>query len=493
MRLCGTLQDITTRRQAEAEIRRLAHYDSLTGLSNRRFFLDHLEHEVARAKRTGRQLAVLFLDLDRFKRINDTLGHAAGDSLLKEAANRLRECVRDTDYLARELPNAGAAEDGHDAAQGLNTVARLGGDEFTATLVDLKHAHDAAKVAQRILHALSQPFLIEGSEIFVTASVGIAVHPVDGDGADQLMKNADTAMYRAKEMGKDMYQFFAKDMNTAAFAKIMLESELRKAMERDQFVLHYQPKVDAVTGRIKGVEALIRWAHPEWGLLAPGRFITLAEETGLIVGIGNWVLESACRQLAQWRDAGFADISIAINLASPSFRQEDLVARVRAALRHHKVEPRLLQLEATESMMMSDVERTMQTLSELRQIGVRLSIDDFGTGYSSLSYLRRFPIDQLKIDRSFVAEMTKNADDAAIIAVIVSLGRTLGLEVVAEGVETLQQARLLREMECDVLQGYHFCRPLPADEVAALFGGHAFSFDRQASRPVPLGHEALSA
>ena len=479
VRVCGTLQDITLRREAEEKIRRLAHYDSLTGLPNRQYYGDQLERAVAQARRKNEQLATLFMDLDRFKRVNDTLGHAAGDALLKEAARRLRRCVRESDELARSGAEAGESEHG-------NTVARLGGDEFTATLLDLRHPHDAAKVAQRILQALSLPFVIDGNELVVTASVGIAVFPVDGDDAETLLKNADTAMYGAKEIGKNAYRFFTQDMNSAAFAKLALEADLRRALERRQFVLHYQPKVQAKTGRINSVEALIRWQHPEHGLVAPAQFIPLAEEMGLIVDIGDWVLEGACRQLGEWRDAGLGEVSIAINLSSPSFKQRDLCSRVQAALERHGVEPRLLQLEATESMMMGDVGATMGTLNELRRLGVRLSIDDFGTGYSSLSYLSRFPIDQLKIDRSFVADMTRNAEDAAIVAAIVSLGHTLGLELVAEGVETLRQACLLRELGCETLQGYFFSRPVPPQEVTELLRGAPYSFDRLATRPVPL-------
>ena len=363
LRLCGTLQDITTRRQAEEEIRRLAHFDSLTGLPNRQHFLDQLEHAVARAKREGELLATMFLDLDRFKRVNDTLGHAAGDALLKEASRRLSACVREGDYLSRDAsPGDGAAGSG----EFVNTVARLAGDEFTTTLVALKRPQDAARIALRILDALAQPFQIDGQEVSVTASIGISLYPTDGDSAELLLKNADTAMYRAKEIGKNTYQFFAEDMNTSALEKLALENDLRMALERDQFVLYYQPKIEASTGTITGVEALIRWAHPQWGLMAPGRFIPLAEETGLITKIGYWVLDTSCRQLRQWRDAGLPPLSIAINLASPSFKQPDLVQRVQAALHSHGVAPHLLQLEATESMMMKDAEITMRTLGELR-------------------------------------------------------------------------------------------------------------------------------
>ena len=457
--LHGTVQDVTSRREAEEEIRRLALYDSLTGLPNRKSFHDQLDHAIARARRKNEHLATLFIDLDRFKRINDTLGHAAGDALLMEAARRMSRCVRDGDYLSRDPTQPGS------------TLARLGGDEFTATLVDLRSPQDAARVAMRILHEMSRPFLFDGTELVVTASVGIAVFPVDGDHSHVLLKHADTAMYRAKELGRNSYQFYANEMNDTAVAKLSLENELRKALERNQFVLHYQPKVDVSSGRITGVEALIRWLHPAWGLMAPGRFIGLAEEMGLISDIGDWVLERACAQLAEWRAAGVPPISMAVNLASPSFRKPQLAQQVKAVLARHAIDPHSLQIEATESIMMTDVDVTMRTLSQLRELGVRLSIDDFGTGYSSLSYLRRFPIDQLKIDRSFVQDMTDNADDAAITAAIISLGNSLKLELVAEGVETLAQARLLLGMGCPVMQGFYFSRPVPAPEIVALLSG----------------------
>ncbi|MDH3210551.1 MAG: bifunctional diguanylate cyclase/phosphodiesterase, partial [Burkholderiaceae bacterium] len=339
---------------------------------------------------------------------------------------------------------------------------------------------------------MSEPFQIDGNDLVVTASVGIAVYPQDGDSAEVLLKNADTAMYRAKELGKNTYQFFTEDMNSTAFAKLTLESELQKALERDQFVLHYQPKIDIHSGKIAGVEALIRWSHPEWGLMAPGQFIALAEEIGLITVIGSWVMERACCQLKQWRDAGLPPISMAVNLASPSFRQPNLVHQVGALLKCYDVDAKLLQIEATESIMMTDVVTTMKTLTQLRELGVKLSIDDFGTGYSSLSYLRRFPIDQLKIDRSFVIDMVGNADAAAIAGAIVSLGTSLGLELVAEGVETQQQACLLRDMGCRMMQGYYFARPVPADEIAALLS-NGTSFVLTPQQPEPEYPAGLTA
>ncbi len=447
VRLYGTIQDVTERRR----------------LPNRKFFGDHLERTVARARRNGERIAAMFLDLDRFKRINDTLGHAAGDVLLNEVARRLSLCVRASDYFAREGLKPGAEDD---SVRG--EVARLGGDEFTIMLDAIITPQDAAKVARRILAEISKPLNLEGRELVVTASIGISIFADDAGDADSLLKNADAAMYRAKELGRNNYQFFAKEMNTETFEKLTLESELRRALERDQFLLHYQPKFDVRTGRTVGVEALLRWQHPKWGLLLPAEFVPLAEDIGLIASIGEWVLDAVCRQLKEWQRLGVGDLNVAINLASPSLRQPDLVTRVAAALRHSGVPPERLMIEATESILIRDVGSTVSTLTQLRDLGVRISIDDFGTGYSSLSYLRRFPIDQLKIDRSFVKEITENAHDAAICSAIISLGRGLGLEVVAEGVETVRQARALIQQDCHLMQGYLFSRPLPAEELTPL-------------------------
>jgi len=470
MRLHGTIQDVTERKRAEQEIRRLAHFDSLTGLANRKFFGDHLERTVRRARRNGERIAVMFVDLDRFKRINDTLGHAAGDILLNEVARRLNLCVRAGDYLARDGSESGS---GGEAAKA--RIARLGGDEFTVLLDAISHPQDAAKVARRILKEIASPFSLEGGELVVTTSVGISVFPDDAGDAKALLKNADSAMYRSKELGRNTYQFFAKEMNTETFDKLTMEGELRRALEHGQFELHYQPKLDVRGGRVVGVEALVRWRHPKRGMLPPADFIPLAEESGLIVQVGEWVLDAACRQLKDWRGHGLGDVNVAINLASPSLQQPDLVGRVAAVLRQFGVRPEQLTVEATESILLRDAAGTVSTLTQLRGLGVRISIDDFGTGYSSLSYLRRFPIDQLKIDRSFVKEMTENAHDSAICSAIISLGRGLELEVVAEGVETTRQAHALTLQGCHLMQGYLFGRPAPAEEITPLM-----------QRPVPV-------
>ena len=465
-RLYGTVHDITERKHAEEKMHYLAMYDVLTGLPNRQLFHQQLEQAVARARRNNERLAVMFIDLDRFKRINDTLGHATGDMLLREVSARLNRCVRTTDYVSRDGEK--------DVSEG--SVARLAGDEFTVTLDALREPQDAARVARRIIAELSRPFMLSGQEIVVTPSIGIAVYPEDGEQAEILLKNADVAMYQAKRLGRNTYQFFAGEMNSAAVERLRLENELRRALERNQLSLHYQLKIDARDGGVAGVEALLRWQHPELGWVPPVTFIPVAEEIGLIVRFGEWVLEEACRQSKAWCDAGLPIVPIAVNLASPSFRQPDLVGRVASALRRHGVRPADLCIEATESILMRDADATMTTLKQLRELGVKLSIDDFGTGYSSLSYLRRFPIDQLKIDRSFVNDLAVNSDDAAIIAAIASLARSLNLDVVAEGVETVEQARLLAKQGCYIMQGYFFSKPLPAEELTPLLAqGAAFN------------------
>ena len=456
--LSGIVQDITDRQQAEEKMRRLALYDGLTGLANRQFFNEHLRNAVARSKRHGTAFAIIFVDLDRFKRINDTLGHGVGDWLLREAAKRLLGTVRGTDEV---LPA------GSEAASD-SMVARLGGDEFIVLLRDLLAPRDAVVVATRMIAALSAPFCIDAHELVVTASLGIAMYPSDGDNGEALVKAADAAMYAAKNNGRNTFQFYSEEMNSAAFEKLTFETQLRQAIDGGQLVAHYQPKIDIRTGAIVGVEALIRWQHPQWGLVPPSRFIPLAEELGLIVQIGDRVLEMSCLQASLWREAGLGEVSISVNLASPSFRKPTLMTEIAALIERYSLNPRQLQIEATESMLMESAGATMATLQQLQRLGVQLSIDDFGTGYSSLTYLRRFPVDELKIDQSFVAEMTHNSDDAAIVAAIVSLGRNMNRRIVAEGVETIGQARALRSQGCHVLQGFLFSRPLPADEMTGL-------------------------
>ncbi|MCC6533899.1 MAG: EAL domain-containing protein [Burkholderiales bacterium] len=457
IRIHGTTQDITEHQHAEQQIRHLAMYDTLTDLPNRQFFKEQLGHSIAHVARWSQKLAVIVLDLDRFKRINDTLGRNVGDQLLAAVSARLTQSLRSADHVTRVDPSPLPGN-----------VARLGGDEFTVQLTGLAQAADAGKVARRILSALAQPFTLNGHEIVVTASAGIAVYPCDGEDADTLLKNADSAMYHAKDHGKDDYQYFSPSMNASALRKLTLESQLRKATERGELLLHYQPKVEIGTHRIAGIEALIRWQHPELGMIAPADFIPLAEETGLIVPIGDWVLAQACRQAAAWRAAGLPRVGIAVNMSSTSFAQKDFVAKVAAALDDAKLDARAIDIELTESVLMRDAEAARATLCALKEHGVGLSIDDFGTGYSSLAYLRRFPIDTLKIDRSFVRDVIDNPEDAAIIAAIIALGNSLGLAVVAEGVESEEQAALLHARGCTLMQGYLFSRPVAADDITIM-------------------------
>jgi diguanylate cyclase (GGDEF)-like protein/PAS domain S-box-containing protein len=460
--LSGTIQDVTELKEAEQRIRYLAYYDGATGLPNRQFFTERLQHALTHARRYHRQLGVLSLDLDQFKRINDTLGHKAGNELLLAVSRRLSEAVRASDLIVRDDPDPVR---GGDAVE---IVARLDGDEFSLLIVELAHYHDAAKVARRLLEELRKPFGVAGQEVFVSASIGLALYPLDGEDAESLLKNAGAAMHFAKDQGRDNYQFYSRDMNASTLQKLSLESQLRKALERGELLLHFQPKISTATGALAGVEALIRWNHPELGMVPPSHFISLAEETGIIVPIGDWVLEAACRQNHTWQQAGYPPLHVAVNIASPHFRQGGLIASVARALHDTGLDPQWLELEVTESMLMDRGDATLDTLFELKDMGVRLAIDDFGTGYSSLSYLKRFPLDALKIDRSFVKDLPRDAEDAAIAKAIIAMAHSLKLDVVAEGVETAEQLAFLQQHGCDLVQGYFFSRPVPAEEFARL-------------------------
>lgn len=437
--------DITERKAAEDHVRHLAHHDGLTNLPNRMLLMERLSHALAHAHRHGQRVAVMFLDLDRFKNINDTLGHTVGDQLLKSVAERLTECVREDD-----------------------TVARLGGDEFVIILEEVCSIQDVAGVAQKLVHALEQPVMLERQEVFATTSIGISVYPDDGDNADTLIKHADTAMYRAKEGGRNNCQFYTADMNECALERLTMENSLRHALERSEFLLYYQPQVDLRTLSITGMEALLRWQHPDFGLVAPARFIPIAEETGLIVPIGEWALRAACFQNKAWQDAGMPRLHVAVNLSARQFKQPNLVNVVRQVLADSGLEPRYLELEITESIAMEHAEETIARLNELKAMGVTISMDDFGTGHSALSYLKRFPIDTLKIDRSFVQDVLLDSQDSAIAAAITTMARSLKMKVVTEGVETLEQVGFLREHDRDEVQGYYFSHPLPADAFADL-------------------------
>lgn len=423
----------------------LAHHDTLTDLPNRILFRSRLAQLIAQARRSMRSLAVLFLDLDRFKYINDTLGHDVGDVLLQAVGKRLEGCIRESD-----------------------TIARRGGDEFTVILDGIRRGQDAAAVARKILDALSHPFAIEGHELFVGASIGISLFPADGADVETLIKHADIAMYRAKARGGNHFQFFLPEMNGRALERLELESSLRLALDRDEFVLHYQPQLDIASGRVCGVEALIRWEHPEMGRIYPDAFISLAEETGLIHAMGDWVLREAVRQNRAWQDEGLDPICMAVNFSARQFQFKQPVKRVAEVLNDAGLDPNYLDLELTESVVMKDASLAIEVLGQMRELGVEISIDDFGMGYSSLSYLKRFPITRLKIDRSFITNLLVDPKDAAITDAIIGIAHSLGIQAVAEGVEDFDQLERLRGPGCDQMQGYLFSKPLPADEITQL-------------------------
>jgi diguanylate cyclase (GGDEF)-like protein len=428
----------------------LAYHDGLTGLPNRSMFSKVLNQSINEAQRYERKLAVAFLDLDRFKQINDTLGHEAGDQLLKEVAVRLKGCVRSSD-----------------------TVARLGGDEFVVLLPELEDEKYAAIVAQKILAAVARPFGLMGQEFRVTASIGICSYPQDGLDEQTLTKNADIAMYQAKAEGKNNFQFYSKKLNANSLERLTLESSLRHALERNEFRLHYQAKRDIASGRITGMEALLRWEHPDLGIVAPMQFIPIAEETGLIVPIGKWVLKTVCLQSISWQRQGLPALSIAVNMTARQFLDEQLLADVASLLTETGMDPHLLEIELNEGLLIHNVEKTMRILTGLRGLGVKIAVDDFGTGYSSLATLQRFPLDTIKIDRSLMRDVFGTADDTGLADAIIAMGKSLSLTVVAQGVETKEQAEHLRLHACDELQGFYFKRPLPVDEFTQLLRDQA--------------------
>ncbi|MGH8737349.1 MAG: EAL domain-containing protein [Burkholderiales bacterium] len=444
-RVAGVGEDISERKADQERLLQLAHYDRLTDLPNRTLLYDSLQRTLERAQAEGSIVAVLFIDLDRFKVVNDTLGHAIGDALLQQVARRLVECVRIRD-----------------------TIGRLGGDEFALILPALGSAEACGAVADKLLRALARPFELEQREVFVTASIGITVYPGDAADADTLLRYADTAMYQAKQEGRNTYRYYTPELNARAAERLELENSLRRALERGELLLHYQPKLDLKRDRVCGVEALLRWRRPGRELVSPAEFIPLLEETGLIVEVGEWVIGEACRQIRAWTDEGLAPVPVAINLSARQFRQKDLAAAIRRALEHHGVPPLLLACEITESSVMGSPEQTIVVLEQLKAAGVKLSVDDFGTGYSSLSYLKRFPLDELKIDGSFVRDVAHDSNDAAIVLAIIGMAHQLGLKVVAEGVETAEQLEFLRANGCDEVQGYFIARPSGANEVLAL-------------------------
>ena len=455
--IVGTAQDISERKRLEREIHRLAYYDSLTGLPNRVLFKDRVMHAIAHARRYEYHLALLFLDLDRFKLINDTAGHNIGDQVLKHVADRLSECIRHSDSIGRWAET-----------DQTHQLARLGGDEFTVLLTNLRDVQDASKVAKRILESLARPFLVGGHEIFITVSVGIAIFPADGDSVEVLLKNSDAAMYHAKEQGRNNFQYYSTAMNAEANERLMLEGEVRHATEREEFVVYYQPQIDLRSGRIVGAEALVRWQHPQRGLLAPGEFLQMASDTGMIRTIDEWLLRAACRQCRAWQQRGLAVPSVSINVSNSLFHGSTLVKAVEDTLADTGLAPYGLGLELTESIAMRNVDTSITVLQQLKTMGLRLAIDDFGTGYSSLSYLLRLPVDRVKIDQSFVRELLSRAQPVPIVRAIIAMAHSLQLEVLAEGVEQDTQRAILLAEGCDQAQGYLFGHPMPAADFEML-------------------------
>ena len=441
----AVLNDISARRRDEARLTALANFDLLTSLPNRALFHQRLQRSLVHAQRFNEGLAVLFIDLDRFKNVNDTLGHDTGDRVLQAVAERLKGCLREVD-----------------------TLARLGGDEFAVLIEQVSDTRFVGSVARKLLKAVAEIIMLGDQEYQITASVGISTYPADGSDGTTLLKNADIAMYRAKEMGKNNSQFYAAAMNANSMVRLSLETGLRHALERGEFLLHYQPKVDIASGRISGMEALVRWMRPGLGMVSPADFIPLAEETGLIVPIGAWVLKTACERNRAWQRQGMPPLRVAVNLSARQFVQANLVSEVARVLDASGLAPASLELEITESMVMDNPERAIQTLRQLKSMGISLAIDDFGTGYSSLGYLKRFPIDNIKIDRSFIKDIPRNNDDAIITRTIIDMTHNLRLKVIAEGVETVAQLDFLRAHGCDEIQGYYFSRPLAEDAFLAL-------------------------
>ena len=449
------LRDMADRRQTQEQLSYLANFDSLTGLPNRALFRDRLAQAMTRSQRTGRPMALMFLDLDRFKVVNDSLGHEAGDKLLQHVAQSLTACLRGADSVARQ------------AEGDPFTLSRLGGDEFTIIAEAIAGAEDATLIARRMLEALNVPFRMGDDEIVVSASIGISMYPSDDVDLDTLIRHTDMAMYRSKSMGRATYSFYSDDLNAAISARLTLQSGLRRAMDNNEFHLHYQPKANLATDEVTGLEALLRWYCPGQGMVPPDRFISVLEDSGLILPVGAWVIRAACAQLAAWDKAGLPQLRMAVNLSARQFRHLYLASLVEDSLRENAIDPRRLEVELTESLLMEDTETNRGMLAGFARMGVRLAIDDFGTGHSSLSFLKRFSIDTLKIDKSFVAAMPENPEDVAIATAVIALARSLEMSVVAEGVETQAQADILRELGCDEMQGYLLSRPLPPADLAA--------------------------
>ena len=455
--LLGVVQDSTKMKQAEDEIRHLAFYDNLTGLANRTLFLDRLKKIIDHSERNNRSFALLFMDIDNFKQINDTMGHHAGDILLKNTADIIKKCIRKSDSVG---------VNGIDAPD--NLVARHGGDEFVMILSEISSPESAAIVARRLLDAIPQTQVIQGNEISVTASIGISIYPGDGDDTDELFRHADTAMYHAKKRGRNNYQFFKDSLNAAAVERFSLEQDLKAALANDDFVLYFQPQLKLEDESILGAEALIRWIHPKRGFVAPDQFIAIAEDCGLIVDINRWVIETACEQSRKWQDQGLSDVRIAVNLSGYRMAEQNIVETLQKNLDQYHLKGEAIEVEVTENVLMHDTKSIVETLKSIKDIGVGVSLDDFGTGYSSLSYLTTFQVDAIKIDRSFVMGCTDNEKNRVIIKAIIAMGHSLGMKIVAEGVETLEHFQFLKQCGCDECQGFYFSRPIPADDFEQL-------------------------
>ena len=445
----GVFSDISDRKIAEARIQYLSSHDALTELPNRSLFKERLEKALIHAGRTHGRVALLALDLDNFKLFNDSFGHAIGDALLHNVATRLASCGNTTDIVSRQ-----------------------GGDEFLVALTNLPDTDAIGAVAQDLLEQIATPMELEGRSLSLSCSIGVAVYPEDGDNHDDMLKKANKAMYSAKEAGRNTYHFFTGRMNSDSLEHLRIAHNMRHALQNEEFVLHYQPQIDLASGQLIGAEALIRWNHPTEGLVPPGRFIPVAEQTGLIVQMGEWVLEEACHQAVAWQGAGLLPLVMAVNVSAVQFRRGNMEQSVRNAIAHSGLDPEFLEIELTESALMGDMELMLDLVRRLKEIGLKLAIDDFGTGYSSLTYLKKFKADRLKIDQSFVRDMADDPDDAAIVHAIIQMGRTLNLRTIAEGVETDRQVEILRSMECDGVQGYHFARPMPADAFAEFVGSY---------------------
>lgn len=483
LRASTIAEDLRSREASLADAQQrmldLAYVDRITGLANRTLFDQHLRHAVVSAKRHERNLAVLFLDLDHFKRINDTWGHSAGDKVLREVAERLSESLRESD-LATRLGNTQTTADERDY-----TIARLGGDEFVIVLPEIRRNEDAALVAERIISAMTEPFEVCSTEVYVGCSIGISLYSKEANSAEILLRQADGAMYQAKREGRNGYRFYTGELQSQTLARLKLEARLRHAVDREEFILHYQPRLDLNTSEVIGMEALVRWQCPGQGLIAPNEFISVAEETGLIITLGQWVLDQACKQARLFHQAGLSDLRVSVNVSMVQLCDPGLLDAIVDALQKHRLPANLLEIELTESALMGDVERNSKMLAELASLGVRISIDDFGTGYSSLNYLKRLPLDYLKIDRCFIKEMHRDSNDAAIVDAVVRLAHSLRLRVVAEGIDNADHEQLLREFGCDEVQGFLYAKPMPAESF------HEWVLNHQ--NAVQLTHPALRA